>query len=122
MDTREVSFWEKPGDNADLPILQSGIRSSWQSVSDDVEKVNWLKLKTLTVGYTLPKDLVKRWGLNELRFFASGENLFTWTNYSGIEPETVDIRTGTPGGSGSLPGDLPYPLARKFTLGLTIKF
>ena len=57
-----------------------------------------------------------RWcGLGELRLFASGENLFTWTNYSGLDPEVVDIRTGIDEG-------LAYPMARKWTLGLTLKF
>ena len=80
-----------------------------------MELVNWLKLKTLTIGYTLPESWMKRCGLGELRLFASGENLFTWTNYSGLDPEVVDIRTGIDEG-------LAYPMARKWTLGLTLKF
>lgn len=80
-----------------------------------VEKVNWLKMKTLSIGYTLPKKLVEKWGLDEIRIFGSGENLFTITNYSGMDPETVDISLGIDEG-------MSYPLARKFTLGLTLKF
>ena len=45
----------------------------------------------------------------------SGENLLSWHNYSGLDPEIVDVRTGMDQGDN-------YPLARKFTLGLTIKF
>ena len=84
-------------------------------VAKDVEKVNWLKLKTVTVGYNLPQVWMKKIGLKQVRFFASGENLLTFTNYSGMDPETVDIRTGNDGVRN-------YPLARKFTLGLTVKF
>ena len=58
---------------------------------------------------------MQKCGLDELRIFASGENLYTFTNYSGIEPEIVDIRNGKDVGSS-------YPLARKLTLGLTLKF
>ena len=58
---------------------------------------------------------MQKCGLDELRIFASGENLHTFTNYSGIEPEIVDIRNGEDVGSS-------YPLARKITLGLTLKF
>lgn len=119
MNLNKVTFWENPGDNTDFPMWQGNADANWGTVKDDVEKVNWLKLKTITLGYSLPKNWINRCGLSELRFFASGENLFTWTNYSGLEPETVDIRTGKDGESGSA---LPYPLARKFTLGLTIKF
>ena len=118
MDLREVSFWEHPGGKADFPkwqydwdtYLWGGFYSAHQ-----VERVKWLKLKTLTIGYTLPEAWMKRCGLGELRFFVSGENLFTWTNYSGLDPEVVDIRTGIDDG-------LAYPMARKWTLGLTLKF
>ena len=53
--------------------------------------------------------------MEQIRLFISGENLFTWTNYSGIDPEIVDIRTGVDEARN-------YPLARKFTIGLTLKF
>ena len=79
------------------------------------EKVNYLKLKTLTVGYTLPRAWSKKVGMSECRFFVSGENLLTWTNYSGLDPETVDITTGRDNQD-------TYPLARKYTIGLTLKF
>ena len=59
-------------------------------------------LNLITIGYTLPESWMKRCGLGELRLFASGENLFTWTNYSGLDPEVVDIRTG-------IDEDLPIP-------------
>ena len=118
MNLNDVTFWEKPGDKTTFPMWQGNANDNWNTVQEDVEKVNWLKLKTLTLGYSLPQNWIKRCRLSELRLFASGENLFTWTNYSGIEPETVDIRTGIDGNEGVL----PYPLARKYTLGLTIKF
>ena len=118
MNLNKVSFWEKPGDNPDFPKWQY----DWDTylwggryVDRRVEKVNWLKIKTVSIGYTLPKAWMKKYGLDELRIFASGENLHTFTNYSGIEPEIVDIRNGEDVGSS-------YPLARKLTLGLTLKF
>ena len=118
MDLREITFWEQPGDNSDFPKWQYDFNTYlWGGLytSHQVEKVNWLKMKTLSVGYTLPGSWIKRCGLDELRFFASGENLFTWTNYSGLDPEVVDVRTGIDAGSA-------YPMARKWTLGLTLKF
>lgn len=72
-------------------------------------------MKTLTVGYTMPERWMKKLGMKELRVFASGENLFTWDNYSGLDPETVNITSGNDAGRN-------YPLARKWTLGLTLKF
>lgn len=116
MDLRNISFWKQPGDKADFPKWQSDLRAYlWGYTSSQIERVNWLKLKTLSIGYTLPNDWIRRCGLGELRFFVSGENLLTWTNYSGLDPEVVDIRTGIDDG-------LAYPMARKWTLGLTLKF
>ena len=113
----DVSFWENPGDKSDYPMLQADKEEgNWKVVIDqDVEKVNWMKLKTLSLGYSLSKSWIKKCGMSECRFFVSGENLWTWTNYSGLDPENVDIRTGMDNG-------LLYPLARKWTLGVTLKF
>ena len=116
-DVKNTSFWELPGQTPDYPIWE-GENIMWvstQVVDCDVEKVNYLKLKTLTMGYTLPREWSKKIGISECRFFVSGENLLTWTNYSGADPETVDITTG-------IDNQDTYPLARKYTIGLTLKF
>ena len=114
-DIRNTDFWSSPEENADYPMWQS-VRMNMDADTDmDVEKVNYLKLKTLTVGYTLPRAWSKKVGMSECRFFVSGENLLTWTNYSGLDPETVDITTGRDSQD-------TYPLARKYTIGLTLKF
>lgn len=118
MDLDKITFWEQPGDDhADYARLQMvGKNIFTETPKDrDVEKVNYLKLKTLTMGYSLPRQWMKRIGITDVRVFVSGENLWTWTNYSGVDPEVVDIRTGVDDG-------MAYPLARKFTLGLTVKF
>ena len=53
--------------------------------------------------------------MEQLRVFVSGENLLTFSNYLGVDPEVVSIVNGVDDGTS-------YPLARKFTLGLTVKF
>jgi hypothetical protein len=110
-------FWQQPGDTgARYAQWQTDQRVGNYGTTDrDVEKVNWLKLKTLSVGYTLPASLLGTCKLEQVRFFVSGENLLSWHNYSGLDPEIVDVRTGFDKGTN-------YPLARKFTLGLTVKF
>ena len=114
---KKVSFWEKPGDNdAMYPKLQKDYNDLLFSslVDQRVEKVNWLKWKTFSIGYNLPHKWINHLGMQQLRFFISGENLICWDNYSGLDPETVDLRWGEDRNY--------YPLARKFTLGLTVKF
>ncbi len=108
-----TSFWEKPGDNTDYPMLQEDNWVHFMNVDRDVEKVNWLKLKTLTIGYSLPKHMTNKIRINQLRFFVSGENLFTWTDFSGMDPELVGL-------TGGFNGEV-YPLPRKYTVGLTLK-
>ncbi|MDY4042780.1 MAG: SusC/RagA family TonB-linked outer membrane protein, partial [Marinifilaceae bacterium] len=117
MDIQGTTFWEKPGDDPDYPSWRTDRTGSHfnSGAACYVEKVNWLKLKTLSIGYSLPKAWMKKLGMKELRVFASGENLLKWDNYSGLDPETVDITSGYDGGRN-------YPLARKLTLGLTLKF
>lgn len=116
VDLDKISFWEKPGDNPDYPRFQFDQDAGlWSTVDRDVEKVNYMKLRTLTLGYSFPKKWSKKVGMEELRVFVSGENLLTWTNYSGMDPETVDITSGED-------WQQNYPLARKYTLGLTLKF
>ena len=109
----KITFWSQPGDDPDYQY--GGASTGGWIIDRDVEKVNWLKLKTVTIGYSLPKAWISKIGVKQVRVFASGENLWTFTNYSGMDPETIDLRTGVDAG-------MNYPLARKFTLGLTVKF
>lgn len=114
---KDVTFWEKPGDRTDYASWEKAQNNFhfWSLADRHVEKVNWLKLKTFSVGYSLPQSWMKRIGMEQIRLFVSGENLFTLTNYSGLDPEAVDITSGKDSGKN-------YPLARKFTLGVTLKF
>ena len=118
-DYQNVSFWEKPGDNADYPAMFSVYYVNYGQydglIDSNIEKVNFLRLKQLTLGYNLPAALAKRIHLQGLRVFFTGENLFLWSNYSGLDPENVDVLDGLDRMSN-------YPSARKVTLGLTLKF
>ena len=54
-----------------------------------LQKGDYIKLKNLTIGYTLPAVLSKKVYAQNIRFFASGENLFTITGYEGMDPENA---------------------------------
>ncbi|MFZ4725292.1 MAG: hypothetical protein ACOYMD_07560, partial [Paludibacter sp.] len=71
------------------------------------------------VGYTIPKNITKKWYIQQLRVFASGYNLHVWTNYSGYDPE-VDTRRSTP----ATPGVdySAYPKSSSYNLGVNITF
>lgn len=115
-DLGNISFWQQPGDQTDYPAnrLETGLYNFSPYLSSNVEKVNYLKLKTITLGYTLPEAIKKKIGFGA-RIFLSAENLFTITNYSGPDPESVDIVTGIDNFGN-------YPLAKRITLGLSLNF
>lgn len=81
-----------------------------------IEDGSYIRLKNLTFGYTIPKSITSKWGISNLRFYVSGQNLFTITGYDGYDPE-VSSRTGNynlgyDGGS--------YPAIRSYTFGLNL--
>lgn len=82
-----------------------------------VEDGSFLRLQTLTVGYTLPKNVLKMLGMTKCRVYATGYNLFTITNYSGYDPE-VNIGQGT---TPNIDYNL-YPRSRTYTFGLQLSF
>ncbi|MFT4093258.1 MAG: TonB-dependent receptor [Niabella sp.] len=83
-----------------------------------IEDGSFLRLKTVSLGYSLPDVLMKKWRIQAIRIHASAQNLVTWTKYTGLDPE-VSVRNSalTPGFDWS-----PYPRARTITLGLNITF
>ncbi|MDR2148702.1 MAG: TonB-dependent receptor [Tannerella sp.] len=82
-----------------------------------VEDGSFLRLQDITVGYTLPQELTRKFAVERLRVYFSGYNLFLWTNYSGYDPE-VDVLSGlTPSVDYN-----KYPRSKNFVLGLNISF
>lgn len=79
-----------------------------------IEDGSYLRLKTVNLGYTFPAPLARRAHLQSLRVYAAAQNLLTWTNYSGNDPEVSAYGSAlTPGFDFSV-----YPRARTFTFGL----
>ncbi|WP_349945375.1 SusC/RagA family TonB-linked outer membrane protein, partial [Bacteroides cellulosilyticus] len=104
--------------NAKLPLAYS--ENGYVSTLG-IEDGSYLRLNTLTLGYTLPKQFIKKAGISNLRVYGSIYNVFTITGYSGLDAE-VNTNTST--------SDYPkwgldwgtYPRARSFVLGVNISF
>lgn len=88
-----------------------------------LEDASYLRLKNLTVGYTLPKSWAKKIGMNNVRAYFTASNIFTLTRYTGLDPEVNTNSTRSSGGA-SLPtpgvDNNAYPIARTYTIGLNI--
>jgi len=89
--------------------------------SEFIEDASYLRLNTATIGYTLPANWTKKIGVSNLRIYATGNNLFCLTGYSGLDP---DVTTSSSTGGFPTPGyDLnSYPKSRSFTVGANITF
>jgi hypothetical protein len=84
-----------------------------------IEDGSYLRIKTLQLGYTLPQSIMSRANISKLRIYLNAQNAFTFTKYTGLDPE---IGTGQ---SGSLDLGVDrafYPQARLFSLGLNLTF
>jgi TonB-linked SusC/RagA family outer membrane protein len=103
--------------NSNIPRLAFGgdPNNNYGTASDFyLENGSYLRLKNVTIGYTLPKSLMTKIGIPELglRIYVGGENLLTFTEYTGFDPEVG--RHGVDAGT--------YPVARMFNFGLNLNF
>ncbi len=83
-----------------------------------IEDGSFLRLKTINLGYRVTAKFLQRAKISSLRFYASAQNLVTWTKYSGLDPEVNNYNSAlTPGVDYSA-----YPRAKVITLGLDVSF
>jgi TonB-linked SusC/RagA family outer membrane protein len=103
---QDVKIWH--------PMMSRVVLHSWA-----IEDGSFLRLNNVTVGYTLPKSLTGRVFIDKLRFYVTGYNLWTLTNYSGYDPE-VDTRRSTP----LTPGVdySAYPRSQSVIAGVNLTF
>ncbi len=119
--------WEKGADNSNaiLPILDS--QDNWGGAvpsSYYVEDGSFLRLKNLVLGYTLPKTVLQKLDISNLRFYLQAENILTITNYNGLDPELTnrnvgdgdksDLSRGIDGGG--------WPTTKRFLIGVNLSF
>ena len=104
--------WTGEGSSNTVPTL--GDSKNWVCSDMYIQDGSYLRLKNITLGYTLPRSLTNKIGISRLRFFGRAENLITWTKYWGFDPEIGS-------GSTSLGVDYGvYPQARTYTIGFNI--
>ena len=84
------------------------------TTSEFLEDASFLKVKNITLGYTLPKQTISKLGMSHLRFYLSVSNPFTFTGYTGMDPEDGDVWNDTRSSS--------YPITTTYTFGLQAQF
>lgn len=108
---RMLRMWMQEGDVTDVPAFRNGIQPS-PMASQFLEDASYLRLKSLRLSWTLPDRWMKRTGfIRNLTVYAQGENLCTWTGYTGADPEV--------NGGWDI---MSYPKPRTFTFGVDMNF
>lgn len=114
-----VDRWQQSGDITDVPRASWGNTNNSRISDKFIEDGSYMRIKTLTLSYDLPKSILERAKINNLRLYVTGENLLTFTKYSGFDPEVNAF-----GGSNTALGiDYgTYPQTRNIIFGLNVTF
>ena len=116
--TAVLRRWRNEGDDTDIPRALYNEGYNYLGSDRFVEDASFIRLKTLTLNYAFPKKICNRLGINSLSCYLTGYNLFTWTNYTGQDPEV---------NYPSRPTDLAIddattPCSKRFTFGINLNF
>lgn len=105
-------------DNQDTDMYRAGGRGLEDISSRIVEDGSYMRLKTINFSYSFAQDVLEKLPISSLKFFASAQNLVTWTDYSGFNPDVSTNR------SPIMPGiDYSgYPISKIYSLGLNLTF
>jgi TonB-linked SusC/RagA family outer membrane protein len=114
--SRRLDRWTGPGTSSTEPRVSAGATANKLFSDYFVEDGSFLRIQTISFGYSLPTEALKTVGLTSVKIYAKVDNAFTFTEYSGYDPTAS---TGAPIGGGIDLGF--YPLPRTYTLGLNVK-
>ncbi len=117
----QLNRWQKAGDITDVPKSSFGSGNGIGNSSRFVQDGSFFRVKNVTLGYTLPADLVKRGYLQSVRIYLTGQNLATFTKYTGYDPEVNTFGLGS--NIIALGHDFyTPPLAKTFLIGANLGF
>ena len=104
-----LQMWTKPGD---VTNIQSPLTAVSVNTSKLIQDASYLRLRNVQIGYTVPSaSLAKTKVIKGLRFFVQAQNLYTWTRWTGFDPEDDDNIA-----------QYEYPVPRTYTFGLNLTF
>ncbi|MCV6628768.1 MAG: TonB-dependent receptor [Flavobacteriaceae bacterium] len=115
--TDALNAWTPSNTNTDIPrAVYSDPNNNNRASTRFLEDGGYLRLKTIQLGYSIPTGISSKLGIENLRFYVSGQNLMTLTNYSGLDPEV--------GGSALSFGvdRTLYPKYKSVIMGVQLKF
>lgn len=119
--TEALDRWTPSNTETDVP--KADLSRGYQASSRWVFDGSYIRLKNIALGYNLPDNVVNSLGLENVRLYLSGQNLFTITDYRGYDPEVNYRSDGSTNANRNLGWDYgSYPNAKSYTLGVKITF
>ncbi|MGA1307941.1 MAG: hypothetical protein ACO30M_08635, partial [Candidatus Kapaibacteriota bacterium] len=120
--TKTLDRWTEPGQDTDVPRLT--LKGNRDINTDRfIYNGDFLRLRQLTIGYTLPKELTEGMGFSTFRVYLTGINLLTFTSFPGWDPEVVRDHNGDQQRNGNQGVTyLTPPQAQTYTLGINVDF
>ncbi|RKD90960.1 SusC/RagA family TonB-linked outer membrane protein [Mangrovibacterium diazotrophicum] len=116
--TATLRRWRSEGDVTDIPRALYNYGYNYLGSDRFVEDASFIRLKTLSLSYNMPRDFVQKLGMQSLNVFLTGYDLFTWTKYAGQDPE-VKMPSAT---NALVKDESSTPISRRFALGVNINF
>ena len=116
--------WTGEGSSNTFPRLSwTGASNNKRPSTRFLEDGSYLRLKNIQLGYTLKRKVLSHVGMSSVRIYASGQNLLTFTKYTGLDPEMYTNNNSAGEGARAVGIDWgTYPSARTFTIGLNANF
>lgn len=117
--------WRQPGDitTVNRVTLGNGGFATAANTTEDLYDASFLRLKSISVGYNLPQNLVQRWKLTNVRLGLTATNLFVLSNYDGLDPEIFrDMENAQQRNLSANVTYLSLPQSRNFTFNLNVTF
>lgn len=113
--TRLLDRWTTPGQITDVEKAfrtrnEPGMSSRTTGSTWYIESTSYIRLKNATLSYSLPENVTSRLGIRNFKVFATGQNLYTWTAYPGLDPEFLAT------------ANAPYPQGRTIRTGVQLQF
>lgn len=120
-DKAVLNYWTPQNTNTNIPRLAKVDSNDNMRISDRyIEDGSYLRLRNVQIGYTLPVSLTQKLYMSKVRIYLTGQNLLTFTKYSGADPEIGQIDEDNTLSRGVDIGT--YPQARTITGGISITF
>jgi len=114
-----ANFWTPTNTNTSVPRPVAGDNPNLKNSDRFVESGSFLRIQTVSLGYTLPAKLAKRAMLNRMRVYVSGQNLYVFTPYKGLDPEIGSVNQNVYLSNIDLGR---YPIPRTLVLGINAEF